>query len=146
MEEPPFGLKVMAVAGFVVSLAGFLGLFTMPYRPPETLSRLGLWAAGLCSVGSLMISWAAVFAYVVRKRKWSPQSCMAAGLLFGIPGVYLSIAGGFFDATSPQLWTVGNILFCMLLPEGYICRWLAFPGMTDEEAAATLPPPSLFPK
>ena len=146
MQEPTVGRWALNVAGFFVSLAGFLWFVSTPYRPPEILPRLGFLAAGFCAAGALIFFWAASFAYLARNRKWSPRSCIWAGLLFAVPGACLSIAGAFIDSTSPRFLSVGGLLFLMLFPTGNICRRLAYPELTDEQAYAPGPPPSLFPR
>jgi hypothetical protein len=139
MQEPSFSRKVLVVAGFFVSFAGLFWLLSLPYKPHEILPRLGFMAATTCTAGSLIFSWAAFFAHVVRKRKWSPRSCIWAGLLFAVPGVFLLF-------TNAQFFSVGGVLIGLVSLTGYICRRLAFPELTDEQASAPEPPPSLFPE
>jgi uncharacterized membrane protein len=139
MQEPPFSRKVLVVAGFFVSFAGLFWVLSCPHKSPEILPRLGFVAAMMSTGGAVMFFCAASFAYVVRKRKWSPRSCRWAGLLFGVPAAFLML-------TSARFFSVGGLLICLMSFTGYICRRLAFPELTDEQAYAPEPPPSLFPK
>jgi hypothetical protein len=139
MQEPPFSRKVQVVAGFFVSFAGLFWLLSLPYKPHEILPRLGFVAAMICAGGSLMFFCAASFAYAIRKRKWSPRSCRWAGLLFAVPAALLMF-------TSGQFFSASGLLLCMMVLTGPVCRRLAFPELTDEQAYAPEPPLSLFPK
>jgi hypothetical protein len=146
MQEPPFSRKVQVVAGFFVSFAGLFWLLSLPYKPHEILPRLGFIAATICTGGSLMFFSAASFAYVVRKRKWSGRACKWAGLLFAVPGTFLIFAGAFLIFPGAPFFSVGAMLFCLTPLTGPVCRRLAFPELTDEQASALELPPSLFPK
>jgi hypothetical protein len=139
MQEPPFSRKVQVVTGFFVSFAGLFWLLSLPYKPHEILPRLEFIAATICAAGSLIFFCAASFAYAIRKRKWSPRSCRWAGLLFAVPGAFLLF-------TSAQFFSAGGVLIGLASLTGYVCRRLAFPELTDEQAYAPEPPPSLFPK
>ncbi len=45
-----------------------------------------------CALGALVLSWSVSFAYLARKRNWSPQTCMKAGLPLAAVGVLIVAA------------------------------------------------------
>jgi|SRR5580700_920612 hypothetical protein len=142
MGEPRLGRKVEVISGFIVSLAGSLWLlsFTFVYgKPPGILPRLGLMCALLCALGCLMLCWAASFAYLIRKRNWTPRACTLSGFFFMVPGLAL-----FFEDT--RYWSVGSLLTVLSPVAIAYCRKFAFPGITAEQAAAPPPPLSLTSK
>lgn len=141
MIEPSIWRKIAVVAGFLVSFWAAAWLFSYPVRPPEILPRLGFVSALVCALGSLVFCWAAFLAYVARKRSWSPKACHLAGLSIVI--VVLALA--YF--ADPRVERVSIALVgCLPYATGYLCRKLAHPNLTDEEASAPEPPLSLFPK
>jgi hypothetical protein len=139
MQESPFIQKLFVIAGFFASLTALLLLLWLPHKSQGILTRPGFVAAMICASGALVFFCAALFAYVIRKRKWSPRSCRWAGLLFAVPGVILLV-------TNARFFSAGGLLLCMMGPTGYICRRLAFPALTDEQAFGPEPPPSLISK
>ncbi len=134
------GWKIGATAGLVCSLSALFWLVSWTARPTDFLSRLGWVSAGLCAEGAFVFLSAACFAHVARQRNWSAKRCHLSGFLIVVPGT-LFLAG---PHANFYLWWS---FVCGLPPiTGYICRKLAYPEMTDEEAFAPEAPLSLFPK
>ena len=140
MLESSINRKVLMLGGLIVSTGGLFWLLTLPYKPDGYLPRVGFISAVFCTMGTLIFSWAAIFAYLVRKWSWSPRSCGLAGLVFVIPAVY------FYLSNNPRSWSIGAILITQSSLTGYVCRRIAFPRLTDEQFSTPQPPPSLFPK
>jgi hypothetical protein len=139
MREPSTGAKLFVVVGFFMSLVAFLWLSSLP-KPIQILPRIGLLCALYCTSGSLAFCWAAIFVYLARKRNWSARSYAWAGLLFVVPALLLLFFGNFrFSGNIGLLWA-------QALLTTYICRKLAFPGMSLEQINAPEPPVNLFSK
>lgn len=136
----PSWRKVLIVAWFFVSLSGFLWLVLAPSKPLALLSRLGFVSAVLSAFWSMAFCWALLLAYLVRKRGWSPRVCATAGLPFIISGLV------FFLGDTTRSWGISTLLVTQGSLVGYLCRRLAYPEITDQQAAALEPPLSLFSK
>jgi hypothetical protein len=143
MTEPSVTRRVMILVGLFVSFSASLWLVLLPVRSLEVLPRLGFISAAICSLGLLVFCWAAPVAHFARKWKWSPRACYLAGLSFVVPVVVLSY---FAEAANPRERIVSWIIPLTIVSAGYLSRKLAYPELTDEEATAPEPPPSLFPK
>jgi hypothetical protein len=140
MTELSTGRKIGVIGGLFVSGLALSWLFSMPVKPPQVFPRLGFVCAIFCAMGLFIFCWSASVAYVARKRNWSPRVCHLAGLLFVIPGGLL-----IFFSSSPSLSGPAFLVPWMTFG-GYLCRKLAYPELSDEEASAPEPPLSLFPK
>jgi len=141
MKEPSPGVKIGVVAGFFVSAFALTWLALIPVNLPSVVDRLGFFCAYCCAAGGVMFCWGAIAAYVARKHNWSPVACFAVGAsLFAIPG----LAWPIFH--SQPFAGRGIILLSMANFAGIVCRRLAYPELSDEQATAPPPPLTLFPK
>jgi len=145
MKERAFGEKVAILLGVIGPAAGFVWLVALPEKPSlsQIIPRLGLIAAIFSCLWLTTLCWAACFAYVSRKRNWSPRGCVLAGVPFVVAGALF-----FFLGDSQSFYVAGSLLCLQSLFATNIARRLAFPDLTAEQAAAPapIPPPSLFPK
>ena len=90
MKEPSFGEKILVLLGIAMSAAGFVWFVTTPDKPPARhFSASCFNAAGLSCLWLFTLGWAAVLAYLVRKRDWSPRACAFAGIPIFAAGVTL---------------------------------------------------------
>jgi hypothetical protein len=140
MEQAPKYLKVAVVVGFVASYSALLWLFSFRPNHFAIADRLGYISAVLTALGSLCVSWAAIFALVVRKRNWTIRACRWAGLALLVPSavfLFEPARGG----SSPLV-----LILCQATLTGYLCRRFAFPAVSDEEAQRPEPLPTMFPK
>jgi hypothetical protein len=135
------GQLLLAIAGLFVSLGGLAWLLLLPEKPHDFLPRWG-WAFAVLSVEvMLVICWGTLAAYVARARNWLPRTCFWLGALsFIVPGLAI-----FFMVRGPLMYA-GTSLITVSSLAGYVCRKLAYPELTDEEAMAPPPPPSIFSK
>ncbi len=134
MVEATLTRKVQVLAGFVVSFAALFWLMSLPYRSHDVLPRLGFLCAAVCVLGALIFFWAALFAYLIYRMKWSPRACRWAGLVFLIPAIPFYIVGG--------RWA--PLLLSSFPIAAHICRRITFPEVSDEKAFGPEPPLSLF--
>lgn len=141
MPEPSRAWKALVLVGFPVSLSGVCWLVSLPNKPREIVPHIGFICAGLCATGCTIVCWAAIFAYVARKLNRSPGFCLWAGVAAGVPGLLLL----FFSSTH-MLFYLGSMLVSQASFTGYVCRRIAFPTLTDEQATARVPRISLFSK
>jgi hypothetical protein len=130
-------LKVFMAIGFFVSLFAFFWLASVPARSYQIFGRLGYTAAVFCALGSLTFTCAALASFLVRERHWSPRTSMRAGL----PLIILALIAW---AADPDLWRAAMLLATSSTMAGFLCRRLAYPDVTDDQATAPDPPPSLF--
>jgi len=105
------------------------------------LFRIGFMCAVVCAFGALTVLWGLLLSYAARNRKWSPLTCRKSGI-----SVLLLIAPLFAFQMRSELfpifyWSGGLAVFA-----GYVCRKLAHPELSDDEAYASEPPLTLFPK
>jgi hypothetical protein len=130
---------ILALVGIAVSFSGLDWLLFVRSRSYDVLSRLGVAAALLCCLSVLVIAWAVPCASLARRRKWSPRTSYTFGALsFLIPAALLMYLAG------PERFAaimVAPMVFC-----GVLCRRIAYPELTDEEATAPEPPLSLLMK
>jgi cytochrome bd-type quinol oxidase subunit 2 len=142
MSKPTLSGKVALVAVFFLLVSSF-ALFWLPSafgQPHDALARVGFVCAVFCALGALVLSWSVSFAYLARKRNWSPQTCMKAGLPLAAVGVLM-----FFFAGDRRLSSVGSMLACNAILASFVTRRLVYPELTDDEAVAPKSP-TLFPK
>src|SRR5271170_609710 len=139
MKKPSTGRVIGVAAGFCVSFGATFWLLSIHSEMHGTANRLGLTAALVCTFGALLFSWAVGFAYVVHLMNWSPRACRYAGQAFVLPGSLL-----FLSHARPI--SIMDFLLCQWALANYIARKTGFPEMSDEEAAAPEPLPTMFPK
>jgi hypothetical protein len=141
-SEPSLLRKVAFLIGFSVALGATIWSASSTSEFPNLLSRLGFVCSQICILGLLTFFWSAICAYWVRKWDWTPWYCfIMAGLPFLVAGLLL-----WFFANTDRLRLFGNFISGNWLLVGYVCRSLAFPHLTDKQAAAPPPPLTLFPK
>lgn len=131
--------KIAVVGGIFVSFSALLWLVSLPEKPPEILPRVGFVSAAVCASASLVFSWAALIAYVARRRNWSPRACYLAGGLSIV--AVLFVLAYFADGHGGR---AAGLLGGLSTLTAYLCRKLAYPELSDEEASAPEPPLSLF--
>jgi hypothetical protein len=141
VKEPTSSQKVGVVAGVLVGGSALLWILSLQSRPPDFTGRLGLTSALLCASAVFAIAWAAIVAYAAHTRDWAPRTCYLAGglSLFLIGGLYYFFGDPPFRMAGPFLVALANFA-------GYFTRKLAYPELTDEQATAVHPPPTMFPK
>jgi hypothetical protein len=139
MKKPSVTGTILILLGVVVSLGSLLWLLSFQAHSGQILARLGLLSAMVCSVGMLVLCWGASVALLARWRKWSPRTCYLAGSLslLLLPAAFLMLLDG---SRFSALLIVPSSL------AGYVCRKLAHPELTEEQATALEPPLSLFPR
>lgn len=139
--EPSLLRKFAFLIGFAVSLSATIWSASSTSQLPSIVSRLGFVCSQVCILGLLTFFWSAICAYWVRKCGWTPWQCFLAGLPFVVAGLLL-----WFFGNTDRLRLFGNFIAGNWVLVGYVCRRLAFPHLTDKQAA--VPPPSLtlFPK
>lgn len=127
------------VSGFLVSGSALAWLSSVNHSYHDLPSRIGFLSALICALGVLIFCYAASAAYLARKFDWSPRTCMKAGFPLLILGLLICV----FDS---RFWPVAVMICTNNLTAGFLCRRLAYPDMTDEQAAAPEPPIRLFRK
>jgi hypothetical protein len=137
MIKPSMFPKVFMVVRIFVSFFAFFWLASINIRSSGIVGRFGYIAAVMCALGSLAYSWAALAASLARERNWSPRTCTRAGLPFVI--LALIVWGA-----NPDAWRAAWLLALTSTMVGFLCRRLAYPYITVEQATAPDPPPRLF--
>lgn len=141
VKEPTSSQKVGVVASLLVGGSGLVWILSLHARPTDVLGRLGLMSALLCAAAVFVVSWAAIIANAAHMQDWAPRTCYIAG------GLSLILVGGlYFFFGDPPFRMAGPFLVSLSTFAGYITRKLAYPELTDEQATALPPPPSMFPK
>ena len=139
MKEPSIGTKLVVASGFFMSAGALYWLVASPPRPRELLFRIGYVSAVFCAVAVLSFCWAAFVADLALKRGWSPRTCIKAG----VPLCILVLVWGFVDS---RFWLLVPLVGLINVVAGFFARRIAYPNLTDEEAAAPESPLSLFQK
>jgi hypothetical protein len=139
MQRPSTGRVIGVAAGVCVSFGALFWLLSVHAGTLEAGDSLGLICAIFCADAALSFCWALGFAYIVRKQNWSYRACRYAGVCLLVPGSLLFLKHGRAISTA-------NFLLLQIALTSYICRRIAFPEISDEEAAALEPPPTMFPK
>ena len=139
MIKSSLGVKLAVSVGFFMSGGALYWLVASPPRPHELLFRIGYVSAVFCALAVLSFCWAAFVADLALKRGWSPRTCIRAG----VPLCILVLVWGFVDS---RFWLVAPLVGLINLLAGFFARRIAYPDLTDEEAAAPEPPLSLFQK
>jgi hypothetical protein len=140
MKEPAIGVKSAILAGLIFSYVALFWLFTVIPARLNLIERLGYVSAIFCALAVLSICWAALFAYVAAKRNWTVQDCRWVGVWLLVPASLLLFAD------KSHAWPIATILTSGAGITSYVCRKMAFPGVSDEDAARLEPPPTMFPK
>jgi hypothetical protein len=141
MMESPRIRKIGAFAAVMISWWAFYWLISLLPLRHDVLFRIGFVCAVSCALGGLAFFWGVLLSYVARWRKWSPRKCHIAGLSILIPLGILSPLVPTAHFVVIFDWAAG-----LALISGRICRKLAHPELTDEQAYAPEPPLTLFPK
>ena len=139
MNRPSIGRRTGVAAGFCVSLGAAFWLLSISSGIVGITNRIGFMSAVVCTFGALLFFWALGFACVVHAFNWSHRACRLAGVAFMVPGslLYLSHA---------RPGSVMGLVVCQAALTSYLARRIAFPELSDDEAAAPDPLPSMFPK
>ena len=129
---------ILVVLGLVASFGSLLWLLSFQPHSWQILAKLGLLSAIFCSLGMMVLCWGASVALLASWRNWSPRTCYLAGAFsLVLPAAFLMLLGG------PRF---SALLVAPLPLAGLVCRKLAYPELTDEQARALEPPLSLFPR
>jgi hypothetical protein len=139
MKEPSIGVKLAVAAGFIMSGGALYWLVKSPPRPREILFRVGWVSAVFCALAVLSFCWAVFVADIAVKRDWSSRTCVRAGIPLSLLGFFLAILDSRF-------WPLACMMGTINMAVAFFARRLAYPHMTDEQAAAPEPPLSLFQK
>jgi hypothetical protein len=139
MKAPSIARVIGVAVGLCVSFWATFSLLSILTHTSGIMSRSGLVCAFVCTFGLLLFFWAAGSAYVIRKSGWTYRACRHAGVAFLLPGSALFLSHG-------RALTIFNFLTVQIIFSGYICRKIAFPEISDEEALAPEPLPTMFPK
>ncbi len=139
MKKLSIGMKFAVASGFFMSGGALYWLVASPPKPHELLFRIGYVSAVFCALAVLSFCWAAFVADLALKRHWSPRTCIRAG----VPLSILVLVSGAVDS---RFWLVAPLVGLINLLAGFFARRIAYPNLTDEEAAAPEPPLSLFQK
>jgi hypothetical protein len=139
MKAPSTGSAIGVTFGLCVSFAATFSLLSFVSHTSGVMNRVGLLCAFLCSFGLVMFFWAAGSAYVIHNLGWSYRACRYVGFAFLVPGSVLFLSQG-------RALSVANVLTFQIVLSSDICRRIAFPEMSDEEATAPEPLPTMFPK
>lgn len=139
MKEPTTGRAIGVVVGFCVSFGATFWLLSIRHDIYGIGNLIGLFSAFACTFYASLFFWVVGFAYMVHKLNWSHKACRYAGVAFLLPGSLLIFS-------NPRPITVASLILCQGMVAGYLARKIAFPQLSDEEAAAPEPLPTMFPK
>jgi hypothetical protein len=139
MKKPSAWRMIRVAAGFCVSFGATFWLLSIRPEIYGIGNLVGLCSAFVCTFGALLYFWAAGSAFVIHKMGWTYRACRSVGFVFALPGSAL-----FLSHARPM--SIANFLLCQVTLTSYIARKIAFPDMSDEEAAAREPLPTMFPK
>ncbi len=139
--ESPLSRKIGVAAALMISCSAVYWLFSLLPLRHSILFRIGFANAVLCALGGLAFFWGALLSYIAKHREWSPRTCHKAGISILVPFTVLC-----FVVPRDQFLLAADWAACLAIFAGYVCRKLAYPGLTDEEAHAPEPPLTLFPK
>jgi hypothetical protein len=103
------------------------------------MNRVGLLCVFVCTFGLLLYFWAAGSTYVIHKMGWSYRACRYVGWAFLLPGSALFLSHA-------RAISIANFLTVQIVLSTFICRRIAFPEISDEQALAPEPLPTMFPK
>ena len=126
------GIKLAVLASLPISGIAWSWLYSL-YPQLHGVGLRSEWFCALTCVYAVFVScWVASFAYIVRKRNWSPKTCHWAGWPFLVFTLILWICGHAADASTPAI---------LSLATGAWCRKLAYPAITDKQMVRAEPPP-----
>jgi hypothetical protein len=136
----PSTRRVIGVAvGLCISFLATFSLLPLITRTSGVMNRVGLLSALVCTFGLVLCFWAAGAAYVIHKMSWPYRACRHVGWAFLVPGSALFLSHG-------RAISIANFLTVQIVLSGFICRRIAFPEISDEQAMAPAPLPTMFPK
>jgi hypothetical protein len=140
-SEPSFGPKLLFALGLVISVSA--SIWSAGSAPADTtlMARFSYFCVLVCIGGCLVFFWSAISAYFIKKWQWSHKWCFLVGVPFFVVGSLL-----FLFAHSDRLRYFGSFTEGDWILVAYVTRRLAFPHLTDKQAAEPTPPLSLFPK
>ena len=131
--EPSLSWKIEVVAGFLLSLCGFVWLaMSLPPRPIALADRFGYLSALLCVLALNGICWVLMFAYLGRRRNWSPVACQCSSLFYLLPGV-LFVCLNLIFLGEYRFPAIGMPLVLTGIFVGKFCRRMVYPTLTDEQ-------------
>ena len=139
MKAPSTRRVIGVAAGLCVSFCATFSLLSFISYTSGVMNRLGLLCAFVCAFGLLLYFWAAGSAYVIYKLGWSDRACRYVGWAFLVPGSVLFLSHG-------RAISITNFLTVQIVLSSLICRRIAFPELSDEQALAPEPLPTMFPK
>jgi hypothetical protein len=139
MKVPSTRRVIGVAAGLCISFWATFSLLSALTHTTGFTNRLGLLCAFLCTFGLVVFFWAAGCAYVIRKLGGSYRACRYVGFAFLLPGSALFLSHG-------RALSIINFLTVQIIFSGYICRRIAFPEISDEQAVAPELLPTMFPK
>jgi hypothetical protein len=139
MKAPSIGRVIGVAVGLCISFWATFSLLPFISQADGAMNRVGLVCAFVCTFGLLVFFWAAGCAYVIHKLGWSYRACRYVGFAFLVPGSLLFLSHG-------RALSIANFLTFQIVLSGYICRRIAFPEISDEQAVAPEPLPTMFPK
>jgi hypothetical protein len=135
--------KIEIMLGLPVS--GYV-MFSLPHFSPNQphvfSSEIGVICGLLSSVVVFNFCWAASFAYLTRKRNWSPNACYWVGMPFALLGGALLLVN-FYSSDGPKPFLPLAII-SLSGSTTALCRKLAFPSMSPEDFYTVPRPPSIF--
>jgi hypothetical protein len=139
VKAPSTRRMVGVAVGLCISFWATFSLLSFLSHTSGVMNRVGLLCAFMCTFGLVLFFWASGFAYVIHKMRWSSSACRYAGWAFLLPGCALFLSHG-------RAMSIINFLTVQIIFSGYICRRIAFPTISDEQAFAPEPLPTMFPK
>ena len=139
MKAPSTRRVIGVSVGFCISFWATFSLLSFIAQTHGVMNRIGLLCAFLCTFGLLLSFWAAGSAYVIHRMRWTYRACRYVGFAFLLPGSALFLSHG-------RAMSITNFLTIQIIFSGYICRRIAFPEISDAQAAAPEPLPTMFPK
>ena len=116
-----------------------------PQIPRLWPAEIGMLCGAVCSLLVFLFCWAALFAYIIRKRDWPPKACNLAGLPFIVIGGVFLLRDFFWNTDFPKLHNPTYIAIFALYAVP-ACRELAYPEIGPSDPLAGGQPPSLFPR
>jgi hypothetical protein len=139
MKAPSMGRVIGVAVGFCISFFATFSLLSFIFQAYGAMNRVGLVCAFVCTFGLLVFFWAAGCAYVIHKMRWSYRALRYVGFAFLLPGSALFLSHG-------RAISIANFLTIQITLSSYICRWIAFPEISDELVFGPEPLPTMFPK
>jgi hypothetical protein len=139
MRPPSISRMIGVAVGLCGSFLASFSLLSFLTYTPGVMNRVGLLCAFMCTFGLVLYFWATGSAYVIHKMRWSYRACRYVGWAFLLPGSALFLSHG-------RAISIANFLTVQIVLSSFICRRIAFPELSDEQAMAPEPLPTMFPK